>query len=124
DLDRFKTVNDSLGHDAGDELLIEVARRLQESIRPGDTVARFGGDEFLVLCEDLHGEHEAVRVAERVRTAIGQPIKLRAHAISLRGSVGIAWASDPEAGAQTMIREADAAMYSAKRRESGIQLFE
>src|SRR5438477_464993 len=91
DLDRFKTVNDSLGHDAGDELLVEVARRLQASVRPGDTVARFGDDEFLVLCEDLHDEREAVRVAERVRAAIVQPMRLRSHALLLRASVGIAW---------------------------------
>jgi diguanylate cyclase (GGDEF)-like protein len=124
DLDRFKTVNDSLGHDSGDEVLVEVARRLQRTVRPADTVARFGGDEFLVLCEDLSAERQAVRLAERVNEEIRRPINVAAHSISLRASVGIAWTSDPDTSPQALIREADAAMYRAKRETSGIQLFE
>ncbi len=124
DLDRFKTVNDSLGHEAGDRLLLEIAGRLRTSLRPGDTVARFGGDEFLILCEDLGGEIEAVRVAERALQAISVPINVSGHAISIAASVGIAMGSAAATGAHELIRQADAAMYRAKRRQTGIELYE
>ena len=76
DLDQFKLVNDSMGHRAGDDLLVALAPRLHDAVRPSDTVARLGGDEFLVVCEQLDGAHEAIRVAERVAQAINQPIVL------------------------------------------------
>jgi diguanylate cyclase (GGDEF)-like protein len=124
DLDRFKTINDSLGHEAGDDLLLEISARLRASVRPGDTVARFGGDEFLILCEELTGEFEAVRVAERALQAILAPIPVAGHRISVGASVGIAYGSDVGAGAHELVRQADAAMYRAKRRRTGIELFE
>jgi diguanylate cyclase (GGDEF)-like protein len=124
DLDRFKTINDSLGHEAGDELLIEISSRLKATLRPSDTVARFGGDEFLILCEDLNGEIEAVRVAERALQAILNPVLVAGHRISVGASVGIAYGSDQGAGAHELVRQADAAMYRAKRQGTGIELYE
>jgi diguanylate cyclase (GGDEF)-like protein len=124
DLDRFKAVNDSLGHEAGDELLAELAGRLRSVLRPSDTAARFGGDEFLILCDGLHGEREALPLAARVRTAIAEPIELRGREISVHASVGVAYAEAAESKAEGLVREADQAMYRAKRNGSGLELFE
>jgi diguanylate cyclase (GGDEF)-like protein len=124
DLDGFKGVNDSLGHDASDELLVRIAQRLQAILRPSDTVARFGGDEFLILCEELRSELEAIHVAERARAAIAEPITVRGSEISLRASVGIACVRPSARSAEELIREADIAMYRAKRSRSGIELYE
>ena len=115
DLDRFKTINDSLGHEAGDEVLVEVARRFDMALRPGDTVARLGGDEFVVLCEDLDREDDALRVAERLQARLLTPFKLRdgeEHLVT--ASIGVALTRDSDGEAEALLRDADAAMYRAK----------
>jgi diguanylate cyclase (GGDEF)-like protein len=114
DVDKFKQVNDSLGHGAGDRLLIGIANRLRAMLRPMDTVARFGGDEFTLLFEDLSSEREVVLIAERISHAAAMPIKLDDREASVTASIGIAMVADPSIPPETVIREADAAMYRAK----------
>jgi diguanylate cyclase (GGDEF)-like protein len=124
DLDDFKRINDSLGHEAGDELLMAVAARLQDSLRVVDTVgrpvtetvARFGGDEFVILCEGVASEHDATQIAERVGAALAQPFVLGSEELFITASVGVALDSDSRATAESLIRDADAAMYAAKER--------
>jgi len=111
DLDEFKMVNDSLGHDAGDLLLVEIARRLQQAVRGGDTVARLGGDEFAVLCEDIDEAH-AVQLAERLRARLTDAIDLAGHQVFVDASIGVALS--PPHDPATLQRSADAAMYQAK----------
>jgi diguanylate cyclase (GGDEF)-like protein/PAS domain S-box-containing protein len=122
DLDRFKVVNDSLGHDAGDELLVALGQRLRGVVRPGDTVARFGGDEFTVLCEDLPtpgARSHATDVAERLLHVIEQPFLLDGEEQYLSASVGIALAGRGGERPEGLLRDADAAMYRAKERGKG-----
>jgi diguanylate cyclase (GGDEF)-like protein/PAS domain S-box-containing protein len=116
DLDRFKIVNDGLGHETGDELLVAVGRRLAASVRRNDTVARFGGDEFVIICEDLTEISQVEELADRAIRAISEPFALERAEVSVSASVGIAVtgaASDRAAG---LLRDADAAMYRAKSR--------
>ena len=115
DLDRFKVVNDSLGHDAGDELLVAVAQRLSSGLRPGDTAARFGGDEFVVLCEDVVGPHEALALAERLSETLVAPFIVGGEQVFVTASVGVAMSNGVAEGAE-LLRDADAAMYQAKAR--------
>jgi diguanylate cyclase (GGDEF)-like protein/PAS domain S-box-containing protein len=126
DLDRFKLINDSLGHAAGDTLLREVGQRLREAVRPGDTVARFGGDEFAVLCPELTHEDQAGHVAERVVAAVAGPFRLEEgpKEFLVGTSVGVALSESPPQSAEQMMREADTALYEAKRHGGGqVQFF-
>ena len=114
DLDRFKVINDSLGHAAGDELLIEMARRLEDCLRPGDTVARLGGDEFNIILEDIQEVSDATRIAERVLDSLGRPFKIADQEVVSSGSIGIAFSFSGYDSAEDLMRDADIAMYRAK----------
>jgi len=114
DFDRFKIINDSLGHIAGDKLLIEIARRLEKSLRPGDTVARLGGDEFTVLLEDLEHPDEAIALAERIQKTLTTPISLDGNEVSITASIGIALSTIGYNMPEEILRDADTAMYQAK----------
>ncbi len=128
DLDRFKLINDSLGHRAGDRLLCLVATRLRTVTREVDMVARFGGDEFTILCDDVTGEDDAVIVAERVAEAIAAPFAIEGTEVFLTASAGIAIVGQGAAAdisAEALIRDADAAMHRAKERgKSRHELFD
>jgi diguanylate cyclase (GGDEF)-like protein len=116
DLDGFKQVNDRCGHEIGDRVLMVVAERLRRVLRPSDTLARFGGDEFTVLSEDLADERAATEIADRLAHAVGEPVPLgNGSDVRLRASIGIAFAAGPDDSPETLIREADVAMYRAKR---------
>jgi diguanylate cyclase (GGDEF)-like protein/PAS domain S-box-containing protein len=119
DLDRFKLVNDSLGHDAGDQFLVTVAQRLARNVRDGDTVARFGGDEFTVLLERITGVDEATAVAERLIAALDAPFVVAGREVTASTSIGIALATEPGVTAMDLLREADAALYRAKVAQRG-----
>ena len=114
DLDRFKVVNDSLGHDVGDQLLIAASRRICSVLRAEDMATRFGGDEFVVLCEALHDESQAVEVAERITDALRAPFVLSGQDVFVTASVGVAVAEGSDWLPVSLIRDADAAMYRAK----------
>ena len=114
DLDRFKAINDRLGHAAGDEVLMAVGGRLREVLRPDDTVARLGGDEFVVLCEDLDDDRAALRVAERVLAALDRPVACGDQEVVSSASIGIAVTRRSDATPDALLRDADMAMYRAK----------
>ena len=116
DVDNFKVVNDSLGHEAGDELLCALAPRLAECVRTGDTVARFGGDEFVLLCEDISDEHEALEIAERVKQCFVRPLPIAGGEHFVTASIGVAMPTPRHDSSDSLLRDADAAMYQAKQR--------
>jgi diguanylate cyclase (GGDEF)-like protein len=119
DLDDFKLVNDTLGHQVGDALLRDIAPRIAAATRPVDTVARFGGDEFVILCEDLTGHSDAIRVATRVREAFAAPFSVAGTPRMMTASIGMAVSVAADADAGSLIRDADAAVYCAKDRGRG-----
>jgi diguanylate cyclase (GGDEF)-like protein len=119
DLDQFKLLNDSRGHQAGDELLRAVAGRMTTILRPGDTIARFGGDEFCVVCDDIEDAFHAIRIAQRAIEELSRPYLLESGPHFATASVGIALADGPTRCAEDLIREADAAMYRAKEQGRG-----
>lgn len=119
DLDDFKIINDSLGHEAGDQLLKVIGSRLQSQARPGDTVARLAGDEFTLLLDDASTVEDSIRIAERLVSAVSQPVALGGKSVEVRPSVGIALSSDGPADARAFVRNADLAMYEAKNAGKG-----
>ena len=123
DLDDFKELNDTLGHYAGDLLLVEVARRLPRCVRSVDVLARLGGDEFAVLLTDADRE-DTEAAAARIRSAIGRPYQLEGIQLALGASVGIALFPDSATSAQALVQRADAAMYQAKANRTGVEVYE
>ncbi|HZG20714.1 MAG TPA: EAL domain-containing protein [Herbaspirillum sp.] len=115
DLDRFKTINDSLGHDIGDQVIVEVAHRLLACVRPGDTVARLGGDEFVVVLANAGQQRHIAAVADRILEAICQPMLLNGHDLFLGGSIGISLYDRDGSDSATLLKNADTAMYQAKQ---------
>jgi diguanylate cyclase (GGDEF)-like protein/PAS domain S-box-containing protein len=124
DLDDFKVVNDSLGHEAGDLLLTVVAQRLKRCLRSGDTLARFGGDEFVVLLDAVEDPGEAVKVAERVTDELGRPFALEGRELYVSASVGISFGSARTKTPADLLRDADTAMYRAKEAGGGFMVFD
>jgi len=114
DVDRFKIVNDSLGHGVGDQLLVETSRRLERCVRKMDTVARLGGDEFAVLLDGVTGPHEAIQTAERILDSVSRPCTLGDHEVVGSASIGIAFSQTGYQTPEDMLRDADTAMYRAK----------
>jgi diguanylate cyclase (GGDEF)-like protein/PAS domain S-box-containing protein len=126
DLDRFKLVNDSLGHGAGDELLISVANRLRGVVRASDTLSRFGGDEFVILCEGMASQDAVMALAERAMTAIDAPFSINGERFHIGVSIGVAFVDDDGPSPEELLGDADYAMYLAKARsgQGRVQLFD
>jgi diguanylate cyclase (GGDEF)-like protein/PAS domain S-box-containing protein len=126
DVDNFKVVNDSLGHRAGDNLLRQLAERLSDAVRPADTVGRFGGDEFVVLCEDVVDEPMALRIAGRLARVFAEPFSLEGDDVHLASaSIGVVLRDGAQDDPEELLRDADAAMYRAKERgRSRVELFD
>ena len=116
DIDRFKAINDTYGHLVGDRLLIAVANRLSSTLRPGDTLARISGDEFVVVCEDIADLGHAEQIAARIHSVLDAPFAIDPNAITVSASVGVAVAADHNEAAADLVLHADAALYEAKRR--------
>jgi len=125
DLDRFKVVNDSLSHEAGDQLLVQVAKRIRASLRPEDTVARLGGDEFVVLFEDMHSINDGLKVAERIRASFEHVFVLQSRELFVTCSMGLAASSSSSMVPSELVRDAEVAMYRAKAKgEGAIEIFD
>jgi diguanylate cyclase (GGDEF)-like protein len=119
DLDNFKAINDSLGHAAGDELLVIIARRIRESLRPSDSAARFGGDEFAILLEDIGNEGRVMNACERIMGSLAAPVDIQGMTIDPGASIGVALTRDATCDADRLLRDADLAMYAAKAAGKG-----
>ncbi len=114
DLDRFKNINDSLGHDAGDKIIMEIGRRLSSSVRAGDTIARLGGDEFVVIRPDIVQEDAVAIMAQQILEALSRPMMIQGHEFYPTGSIGISMFPKDGSDGQTLLKNADTAMYRAK----------
>lgn len=123
DLDKFKSINDTLGHAVGDALLGAVAVRLENNRRPGDTVARLGGDEFVVLLRRVSGEEQAVKIARRLHETLVQPYRVGAHELNAGASIGVTFSGLENPTADQILRDADQAMYLAKSQAGGVVAF-
>jgi diguanylate cyclase (GGDEF)-like protein len=123
DLDAFKVINDSLGHHVGDELLVEVSRRIRNSLRSRDTAARLGGDEFTILLDGLRDPAAAIRITDRIFRVLREPIVLGAHEMSVSASVGIALSNVDAATPPDLLRNADIALYQAKKNKGRYEVF-
>ena len=124
DLDGFKPINDTYGHEVGDQLLVAVAGRLQEGLRGSDTAARFGGDEFMVLCEDVTGLQDVVTIAQRLLGALREPFVVGDERLEVNASMGIAISNGKGDSAESLIRNADTAMYKAKEQGAQLEVFD
>ena len=120
DLDDFKAVNDTFGHGSGDRLLVELAARVRSSVRAGDTVARFGGDEFIVLLDSVTGPEDAAGVAAKVLEAVRAPVRIEGHEVAIAASVGVSVYPRDGTSPDELVRSADAAMYRDKHERSRV----
>jgi diguanylate cyclase (GGDEF)-like protein len=120
DLDRFKAVNDMFGHSVGDELLVAAAKRLSGLLRPGDSLARLSGDEFVIVCEDLTGPSQADQIVQRLKAALARPFALSGVELGVTASVGVALTGPTKHSASEVLHAADMAMYEAKRSGPGV----
>lgn len=124
DLDHFKVVNDTMGHEAGDAVLVATGERLRASLRPPDTVGRLGGDEFVAICEDIGGAAEVLAVAERLAASLDRSVHVAGRDVPIRASIGVALSTSATTEPAALLTEADGAMFWAKRSGAGIALFD